>query len=74
MTKQEKLLAALQGIQMATQNCTDLEIAYLGYALIQSASVLHDIPVENLRLNCAANVNVIRTDDGVEVQMPGGDE
>lgn len=74
MTKQEKLLTALQNMQAATRDCTDLEICYLGYAMIQAASVLHGIPVEHLLLNCAANVNVVRTDDGLEVQIPGDDD
>lgn len=69
MRDKDKLLSALQKMQLDTQDCSDLEVAYLGYALIQTAAVLHHVPVEDLLLNCAANVNVVNNGGEVEVQI-----
>lgn len=69
MRDKKKLLSALQRVQLATKDCTDLEIAYLGYAQILAVATLHHIPVEDLLLNCAANVNVVNNGDEVEVQI-----
>ena len=75
MNKQEKMLDALQRMQEASDECSDLEVAYLGYALVQTAAVVHHIPVENLLLNCMANVNVVDHGNGdVEVHMSVGDD
>lgn len=75
MNKQEKMLDALRRMQRASGDCSDLEVAYLGYALVQTAAVVHHVPVEDLLLNCMANVNVVDHGDGdVEVQMSVGDD
>lgn len=72
-TKQDRLLLALKRMQKASENCTDLEVAYLGYSMIQTAAVIHNIPVENLLLECATNVNAVPTKNGIEVQMNVGE-
>lgn len=74
MTKEERLLKALQSMQQDCGDCSDLEIAYLGYVLIQTAAVIHGIPVEKLLLNAAANVDVECTDTGVDVSINVGED